>query len=107
MSARSETETKVAARTGRMLPGLDGKNPLGFLAALGLLHVLHSSTPDLDLRMGWTTSGGTWVPVLEPRSGPSLTEEGLLTMLNQPLSRSIEEHPARLLSELGEVSDDP
>jgi len=43
------------------LTGLDGSNPLGFLAALGTLAEL-SREADLNCRMGWAFVGGVWNP---------------------------------------------
>jgi len=53
--------TPNADQGGLLLPGLDGSNPLGFLAALGVLRVLSKESP---IQMKWTPSGGTWVPVI-------------------------------------------
>lgn len=46
------------------LPGLDGSNPLAFLAALGTLRLLESE--DLGVRMGWHQAYGAWTPLLTP-----------------------------------------
>ena len=43
------------------LTGLDGSNPLGFLAALGTLAET-SREADLDCRMGWAFVSGVWNP---------------------------------------------
>jgi hypothetical protein len=43
------------------LPGLDGANPLGFLAAVGTLAVLAES--NLQVKLGWR-SGARWMPYL-------------------------------------------
>lgn len=45
-----------------LLPGLDGTNPLGFLAALGVLRVL--SLQKHGVKLSWRLSGGTWRPEL-------------------------------------------
>lgn len=47
---------------GLLLPGLDGTNPLGFLAAMGVLRVL--SLQKHDVKLSWQLSGGTWRPEL-------------------------------------------
>lgn len=44
-----------------VLTGIDGANPLGFLAALGTVVVLSESVP--QVRLGWKR-GATWQPVL-------------------------------------------
>lgn len=47
---------------GLLLPGLDGTNPLGFMAALGVLRVLNLQKHGVKLT--WQLSSGTWRPVL-------------------------------------------
>lgn len=44
------------------LPGLDGANPLGFLAALGTWRTTEAIIP--NTRMYWKPIGGHWTPVL-------------------------------------------
>jgi CRISPR-associated endonuclease/helicase Cas3 len=56
------------------LPGLDGSNPLGFLAALGTLRLADRALPGAKLK--WMAKGG-WVPVLnlhEEKSPEELVE---------------------------------
>jgi len=48
---------------GVLLRGLDGANPLGFLAALGAFRLL-SVEHALGTTMGWQMSDGTWHPVV-------------------------------------------
>jgi hypothetical protein len=48
---------------GIELAGLDGTNPLGFLAALGALVVAHAAG-ETTARLRWTR-GRTWMPVLD------------------------------------------
>lgn len=48
--------------SGLLLDGLDGANPLAFLAALGTVIVLHSKFP--DLRVGWKMKDGSWKPFI-------------------------------------------
>ncbi|HOX42949.1 MAG TPA: hypothetical protein PK668_05105 [Myxococcota bacterium] len=55
------------------LNGLDGLNPLGYLAALGALCVAHR-TGEREARLKWTRQA-TWRPVL---TGLALTERGEL-----------------------------
>jgi len=55
------------------LPGLDGASPLGFLAALGVLVVLHEAG-EKSLRLGWVRRA-SWCPVL---FGSQITERGEL-----------------------------
>ena len=91
---------------GLRLTGLDGANPLGFLAALGLLLVLGESRGFEGLEMTWTQAGGTWVPELHSRGGPSLDESSLLTILEKRLQSDVNDHPAKLLDDFKDASDD-
>lgn len=47
---------------GLILPGLDGTNPLGFLATLGILRVL--TLQKHGVKLSWHLSSGTWRPEL-------------------------------------------
>lgn len=58
------------------LDGLDGTNPLGFLAALGTLVTLHAAG-ETSTRLRWERTV-TWTPVLE---GPSTTDPSELSHL--------------------------
>lgn len=62
------------SRNALLLRGLDGSNPLGFLAALGTLRALTDSWPNRGLTMSWTRDSGAWRPVLHFSSSES-TEE--------------------------------
>jgi len=44
--------------------GLDGANPLAFLAALGAFRALDETSPDSPVRMHWETRRGAWRPLL-------------------------------------------
>jgi hypothetical protein len=46
-----------------LLNGIDGGNPLGFLAALGTAILARSFNP--DTRLYWCLEGGTWRPALQ------------------------------------------
>lgn len=45
---------------GLLLNGLDGGNPLGFLAAIGTAVVVRDTFP--NTRLGWKSTGGGWRP---------------------------------------------
>jgi len=47
---------------GILLRGLDGSNPLAFLAALGTLRTLTLALPDERVRMSWEQHDGAWRP---------------------------------------------
>jgi hypothetical protein len=57
------SRTSNTERNGLVLEGLPGDNPLGFLAALGVLRVLSRRWPDRRVTMGWDSRGG-WRPIL-------------------------------------------
>jgi hypothetical protein len=63
---------------GIALRALDGSNPLAFLAALGVLRLLHLTEPDGGVRMCWERLGGFWRPMLE---GLGANEDGLVQCL--------------------------
>jgi CRISPR-associated endonuclease/helicase Cas3 len=60
------------------LTGVDGANPLAFLAALGVLVVLHQAG-DLSVRLGWRREGLAWRPTLFglPAADPAALSERL------------------------------
>lgn len=55
---------------GLELIGLDGSNPLAFLAALGTLRTLSIVWPDRRVRLGWRAAG-VWRPMLHLDGEPS------------------------------------
>jgi hypothetical protein len=46
------------------MSGIDGGNPLGFLAALGVLRTTTRALPDANVRMMWQIEHGSWRPAL-------------------------------------------
>lgn len=67
-----------------LLEGLDGSNPLGFLAALGVLRVLsEQAEPAETPRLAWRNEG-LWRPVI--KSVPMITLEGLVARLVDDIS---------------------
>ena len=73
---------------GLLLTGLDGSNPLGFLAAIGTLRTAAQAEPRVDYRMEWRAHHGTWIPALSGNGTPSA--EALIELLAHALRR----HPA-------------
>ena len=69
-----------------VLKGIDGANPLGFLAAVGALATAESFCK--NVRMGWTRELGTWRPVL---SGCEPDEEDFAETLSKALSETSSE----------------
>ncbi|MGZ8245963.1 type I-G CRISPR-associated protein, Cas3-extension family [Methylomagnum sp.] len=73
------------------LIGLDGGNPLAFLAALGTLRTIDWAWAERRLRMGWRQVGGAWRPVLR---GVEADESGVfLAHLNRGL-KAMKDQPA-------------
>jgi CRISPR-associated endonuclease/helicase Cas3 len=103
MSGTTE-HAKAAPDEGLLLPGLDGTNPLGFLAALGLFRVIDALAESVPPRLQWLPENGTWVPRL---LGTGLTECTFLELLERHVATKIAEHPVlRVLKALGESTDE-
>lgn len=68
------------------LAGLDGSNPLAFLAALGTLRVLSRVWPERDVRLGWEFRAGRWTPVL---NGPADTSPEAVVAALDPALRDL------------------
>jgi len=84
-----------------LLPGLDGSNPLGFLATIGLFRLLNeqlSSAPKLC----WNPAIGTWVPRLCSFTDQS---DDLLDWLMETLPTDYDEHPFSKLQTLTNGND--
>ncbi len=64
-----------------LLRGLDGSNPLGFLASIGAM-VEVSRTEGIDVRMGWVEED-TWHPILS--ISPASQADRLPEMLHDRL----------------------
>lgn len=57
-----------------LLAGIDGGNPLGFLAALGTLRVLEAAHPRRRWRMSWTREPAGWRPRIHAAERPTAGE---------------------------------
>ena len=74
------------AHNGICLSGLDGSNPLAFLAALGTLRTLSRAVPDGNARMGWKPMAGAWRPAVTADGISS--DESLIATLGDQLGRA-------------------
>ncbi len=83
--------------------GIDGSNPLAFLAAMGAFRTISLHLPDAGFQLQWMKSKGGWRPVLSS-DALELSEDSVLKMLHQTLSILPEEHPAIRLASLVEKS---
>lgn len=79
------------------LAGLDGSNPLAFLAAIGLLRLLHEATPEAAIKMHWEVIGGVWAAVLTTAS--PLAHDG---WFDEQLSQIADRELASVLSLIDE-----
>lgn len=70
---------------GLLLPGLDGGNPLGFLAAVGTLRTVALAEPRSGWRMRWVEREAIWLP--EISSQQPVTAESLVNVLTPALRR--------------------
>ncbi len=82
------------------LAGLDGSNPLAFLAALGLFRAISHALPEHCFQMAWTKHQGAWRPSILSGHVGKLSEEFILDSLGDALSTRAEEHPALRLAVL-------
>ena len=76
---------------GLLLSGLDGSNPLAFLAAVGALRTATLATSSNEWCLRWTTREGHWTPELR-REAP-LTPDCLLGLL-MPGLKAMKDAPA-------------
>ena len=84
-----------------LLKGLPADNPLGFMAALGVVVTARDAWPtpaDRDaIRLGWSRAMGGWRPTLSVPG--SLSEEGLIAMLHGRLHRTIDPAACKVADE--------
>lgn len=80
---------------GILLGGLDGSNPLAFLAALGTLRTLTLALPDETVRMSWEVDNGAW----RPRVWCSLAGDGdaIINNFYKSLVQDRSSHPTRFI----------
>ena len=66
-------------RPGLQLCGLDGGNPLGFLAAVGTLRTIALAEPQSDWRMKWVEQEARWLPEISGQR--AITTEAFIDLL--------------------------
>lgn len=79
-----------------LLSGLDGGNPLAFLAALGTLRTVGAVLPGRDWRLSWQPQAAGWRPRLHATEPPGRDE--VVAALADHLPKT-SEHPALLLGD--------
>ncbi|QYU66025.1 hypothetical protein J4558_13525 [Leptolyngbya sp. 15MV] len=87
---------------GIVLSGLDGSNPLAFLAALGTLRVLSRGSPDHAFKTSWAIHAGRWVPTLH--ANRSLVQDDVLTSLASVLGTDATRHSIAFMNKDDVVS---
>ena len=97
----------VKSREPLVLSGIDGSNPLAFLAALGLFRLISESSPSSGFRMAWTKHHGAWRPAISSSTDSNLIEERILDLLEAHLRSEPAEHPVLRLAEVLEDADNP
>lgn len=85
------------------LSGLDGSNPLAFLAALGTLRTLTRVWPDQAVAMSWAVQGGVWTPSVH--AGKPMTQQCVIDTLVQTLQTDAAKHPIAFMNKDGEGGD--
>ncbi len=71
-----------------LLKGLDGTNPLGFLAAVGTLRTSATAWSDNKVKMRWTVKGGSWRPALVFEN-LDMSQDHYLDVLNSELKKKL------------------
>jgi hypothetical protein len=69
-----------------LLKGLDGSNPLAFLAALGTLRTLTLALPNEEVKMSWEEHQGTWQPLV--RCSLASDCDAIIEKLNDLLAKA-------------------
>lgn len=87
----------MSAENSILLKGLDGSNPLAFLAALGTLRTLALALPDERVRMSWEVANGAWRPRVWCTS--LQTEDHVLERLDCQLIRKRDEHATHFVGD--------
>jgi len=75
----------MSSNNALILTGVDGSNPLGFLAALGTFRTLTRALPDDDIRMRWVQHSGAWRP--EVQATRAISPDALLEQLMAQLKQ--------------------
>jgi CRISPR-associated endonuclease/helicase Cas3 len=79
---------------GILLKGLDGSNPLAFLAAIGTLRTLTLALPDETVKMSWEQDDGAW----RPQICCSLADDdAIIEKLDKALIRHRSSHPMQFI----------
>lgn len=82
------TDAMQNPEDGLLLSGLDGANPLAFLAAVGVLVLL--AEDNIPARLGWSMSGDTWRPIItrNPYLNVKEKKDALVSQLTSVLAKT-------------------
>jgi hypothetical protein len=83
-----------------LLDGLDGSNPLAFLAALGTLRMLTLALPIEAVKMSWEPYDGAW----RPRLFAHCSSEELVSLLTKSLKSDRTAHPSYFVGNDDQIS---
>ena len=83
----NETEHAEQHNEGLLLSGIDGANPLAFLAALGTLRGLTIAWPERDVKLWWDPRDA-WRPRLSIDAAPPTREDALAIALRTAIAVS-------------------
>jgi len=71
------------------LSGLDGTNPLAFLAALGTLRILTIAWPSRGVKLHWAENGGAWRPLISAENPPLIDTLAARTGVGETLASAL------------------
>src|SRR5688572_17667633 len=96
-SSHHEHRRRLAMSDGNgiLLKGLDGSNPLAFLAALGTLRTLTIALPGESVKMNWEQHEGAWRPRV--RCSLASDRDAIIEKLDKGLTRLRSLHPLRFI----------
>jgi CRISPR-associated endonuclease/helicase Cas3 len=90
----------MSGKDGIVLKGLDGSNPLAFLAALGTLRTLTLALVDEVVKMSWEPYEGAWRPRVNVHCSP----EEFVSLLTKSLESDRTTHPSRFVGNDDQIS---
>jgi CRISPR-associated endonuclease/helicase Cas3 len=88
---------------GVLLSGLDGSNPLAFLAAMGTFRTIARAWLDQPVAMSWAVQRGMWSPSIHMRK--PMTETFVIDTLVQSLRTDAAKHPIAFMTKGGRGGD--
>jgi CRISPR-associated endonuclease/helicase Cas3 len=84
-----------------ILSGLDGSNPLAFLAALGTLRLVSFAHPGQEAELSWAIRCGTWKPSLH--LSIEIDQSSFVQLLHDRLERDVRKHPIAFVENMAGI----